>query len=161
MPRLSGKVTVASSLNDWQDAKLEAERKLAVIALMHCNLSYELEEIRKGSTAKPKRFSQEEAEDVVERLHKDRVRVLSLLALIHSEVSEAVESILPSSEWCADFEVQSGKGGKPEGLVSELADIVIRCMDLAGGFRLRLGAAIRNKHAFNKGRAYKHGGKLL
>ena len=168
---------MANSLDDWQQAvhglarekgwwgaksglEIEAARKLAVIALLHCNLSYELENIRKGSSVKPNRITRKEAEEIVQFMHGDRVLILSNLALIHSEVTEAVESILPDSEWCADFEQQSGKGGKPEGLVSEMADIVIRCLDLAGGFSLRLGAAIRDKHKFNKSRSHKHGGKL-
>jgi hypothetical protein len=46
---------------------------------------------------------------------------------------------------------------KPEGLVVELADAVIRCMDLCGALGLDLEEAIRAKHEYNLSRPYRHG----
>ena len=74
------------------------------------------------------------------------------IALIHSELSEALEAL---------------RNGDPESkhipghtqLEEELADVVIRCMDYAYSKGINLGAAIDAKHAFNRDRPYKHGGK--
>lgn len=42
----------------------------------------------------------------------------------------------------------------------ELADIIIRAFDTAGARGIDIGKAILAKHAFNKTRPHKHGGKL-
>lgn len=42
----------------------------------------------------------------------------------------------------------------------ELADIVIRCFDMADAFGIDLEAAILEKHEFNKTRPYLHGKKF-
>lgn len=78
------------------------------------------------------------------------------LALCHSELSEALECIRTG-----DTEARVTDSGKPEGLPSELADVVIRVLDLAGWLQIDLGEAIRAKHAFNATRPYRHGGKAL
>jgi NTP pyrophosphatase (non-canonical NTP hydrolase) len=49
---------------------------------------------------------------------------------------------------------------KPEGLASELADVVIRCGDLAGFLGIDLERAISEKHAYNATRPQRHGGKV-
>lgn len=48
-----------------------------------------------------------------------------------------------------------------EGVPSELADIVIRVLDLAEYYGIDMGEAIAQKHAYNLTRPYKHGGKKL
>jgi NTP pyrophosphatase (non-canonical NTP hydrolase) len=73
-----------------------------------------------------------------------------LLALIHSEVSEALEGY---------------RNRIPEGahgcISEELADVVIRVFDAAEGLGLDILAAIARKHAYNLTRPYRHGGKVL
>lgn len=71
--------------------------------------------------------------------------VPTALALIMAECAEAIE-------W--------HRQGKSEELPHELADIVIRTMDLAASLRIDLNRAIKAKHEFNKSREFKHGGKL-
>ena len=50
---------------------------------------------------------------------------------------------------------------KPEGVPSELADVVIRCMDFADRYGIDLEAAIVEKLSYNETRGYRHGGKAL
>ena len=53
-----------------------------------------------------------------------------------------------------------GKLPKPEGVHSELADIVIRCFDFAATEGFELGAILAEKIAYNSTRPYKHGKKF-
>ena len=83
------------------------------------------------------------------------IKILSKLALVHSEVSEAVEDVR-NNNWTLGPIVQ---GWKPEGLPSELADVIIRALDIAGALGIDTERAIRAKVDYNKSRSYKHGGK--
>ncbi len=76
------------------------------------------------------------------------------IALIHSEGSEALEDARVGK-----IETYDGEGGKPCGMLSEIADVVIRCMDLVEALRGDLGEEIVKKNAFNRTRAHRHGGK--
>lgn len=79
------------------------------------------------------------------------------IALIHSELSEALEAYRSGK----GFSAYQGEGGKPEGVPSELADVVIRVMDLCGAAGIDLEAAVSAKMAFNKTRPHRHGGKIV
>lgn len=48
---------------------------------------------------------------------------------------------------------------KPEGIAVELADCIIRILDYCGHAKINIGEALRIKHAYNKTRPYRHGGK--
>jgi NTP pyrophosphatase (non-canonical NTP hydrolase) len=78
----------------------------------------------------------------------------TLIALMHSELSEALE---------ADRHGNPPSGHIPEfsGIEEEMADVVIRVMDFCEGRSFRLAEAIEAKIAFNSTRAYKHGGKAF
>jgi NTP pyrophosphatase (non-canonical NTP hydrolase) len=105
---------------------------------------------------------------------KTPVRIASLLCLIHSEVSEALEDVRAGRmetkssntytyddgdtiEKPADVVVKT----KPEGFPSELADIMIRVMDMAEWLGIDLEEQIRIKNEYNKTRGKRHGGKAL
>lgn len=77
------------------------------------------------------------------------------LALIHSEVTEALEVIRDGHSPAA--RVYEQDRGKPLGFNSELADIVIRVADLAGAVGVDLEHAIKEKLAYNRGRTHRHG----
>lgn len=87
---------------------------------------------------------------------------LELLALICSEVGEAVETCREGEPIWRVVTFKDGTGGhpgKPEGLLSELADIVIRVADMCGKRGWNLAYALRKKMEFNRTRPHRHGGK--
>lgn len=57
------------------------------------------------------------------------------------------------------WQERTGILAKPEGVPSELADIVVRVMDYAGEHKIDIADAIREKLDFNSQRAAMHGGK--
>lgn len=76
----------------------------------------------------------------------------TLIALMHSELSEALEAARhgnKSSEHIPKF----------SGVEEEMADVVIRIMDFCQARGYRLGEAIEAKVEFNSGRSKMHGGK--
>lgn len=78
------------------------------------------------------------------------------LCLIHSEVSEALEAYRDGAEG-----LTLSDEGKPEGLASELADVVIRVLDMACYMGINIEQAIRLKIDYNRSRPFKHGRKVL
>jgi NTP pyrophosphatase (non-canonical NTP hydrolase) len=81
-----------------------------------------------------------------------------LLMLVTSEVAEAFEEVRNGR---AMTETYYTENGKMCGVPSELADVVIRIIDMCEYYGIDLEQAILEKHAFNKTRPYKHGGKVL
>ena len=72
------------------------------------------------------------------------------MALIHAEISEALEALRegnPSSNEIIEF----------TNLEEELADAIIRIMDYAFGKDLDIAGAILAKVEYNKSREYMHG----
>lgn len=76
----------------------------------------------------------------------DRYKIPAILALIHSEVSEALEAFRHDDK---------------VGFEEELADVLIRVLDCAGGLGRDIDAAVRAKLKKNRHRGYRHGGKRV
>jgi NTP pyrophosphatase (non-canonical NTP hydrolase) len=95
----------------------------------------------------------------------DVALISSWLCLIHSEVSEALEDlrvINPRQIPILELQTITRAGdGKPLGFASEMADIVIRVMDVCSALGIDLEEAIYIKNEYNKTRPERHGGKSL
>lgn len=101
-----------------------------------CGLAGEINEINRANgweVLEPEQWS-------------DPYKIPALLALIHSEVSEALEGFRHNDK--VNFE-------------EELADVLIRTLDLAGGLGMDIDAAVLEKLGKNRERGYKHGGKRI
>lgn len=97
-----------------------------------------------------------------------------IVALCHSELSEALEAYRDGEglvhgccgycdfqESC-DHQATAGETGcKPEGVAVEMIDCIIRILDWCGKMGVDVDGVLAMKHAYNKGRPYRHGGKAL
>lgn len=118
--------------------------------------------------------------EIVERAHENAVKhgfwapgpdFGTSIALIHSELSEALEEMragnrirpgnpVPMVYYSGGGYVATGPTKacvKPEGVAIELADAVIRIADLCGHMGIDLESAITLKMEYNEGRQFKHG----
>ena len=77
---------------------------------------------------------------------------LELLCLVHGEVSEAAEAV-------RDHNPGSVKCPGITAVEEELADILVRVLDMAAAKGYRLGLAVKLKAAYNLTRPHRHGGK--
>lgn len=73
-------------------------------------------------------------------------KVPAILALIHSEVSEALEAF---------------RKNDAENFLEEMADVLIRVLDCAGGLTDDFDTIVRAKLETNRQRGYRHGGKRV
>jgi NTP pyrophosphatase (non-canonical NTP hydrolase) len=54
-----------------------------------------------------------------------------------------------------------GYDAKPEGVPSELADVIIRVLDICGYYGIDIEHAMLTKAKYNEGRSHRHGEKAL
>lgn len=76
----------------------------------------------------------------------DDWKVPGKLALLHSEVSEALEEF---------------RRNRKETFTEEMADVFIRGLDICAGLEIDIVAAIEAKIAQNRERDHRHGGKRI
>ena len=76
----------------------------------------------------------------------DDYKIPALLALVTSEVSEALEAFRKRD--ARNFD-------------EELADVLIRTLDLSTGLGIDMDLEVQKKLAKNRGRSPKHGGKRI
>ena len=86
--------------------------------------------------------------------HDKKIDIPTRCVLLHSEISEAFEHYRHHnrmSDHIPDY----------TGVEEELADTIIRILDMAAEHKLDIVGAIIEKIRFNKTRSYKHGGKKV
>lgn len=108
-----------------------------------------------------------EINEVVDEVHKiakekgwwEKERTFGeIIALIHSEASEALEEFRNGKYFT---EVYRDEKGKPCGIPVELMDIVIRVFDVCGRYGIDVQEVLKVKIDYNRSRSYRHGGKKM
>jgi NTP pyrophosphatase (non-canonical NTP hydrolase) len=77
---------------------------------------------------------------------------------MHSELSEMLEEHRDGHQPTETYYTEKGK---PEGIPSELADLIIRALHFAGIFGIDVAASVAEKHEYNLTRPHRHGGKVV
>jgi NTP pyrophosphatase (non-canonical NTP hydrolase) len=81
------------------------------------------------------------------------------IALMHSELSEALEEWRNHRGLSEVYTLSTPAGNKPEGIAAEFADVLIRLFDTCGRYEIPLADALLAKMQYNDNREYRHGGK--
>jgi NTP pyrophosphatase (non-canonical NTP hydrolase) len=92
---------------------------------------------------------------------KKEVPVPEMIALIHSEASEALEQYREGRPISYEQSQFSAQPSKPEGIASEFADILIRIGHYAELLGIDLEYEVERKMQYNATRSYRHGNKVI
>lgn len=136
IPELQKLVGDINKANGWREtqyddlpAKTLAKVQIGLLALIDTEVSEAIEEIRNGRAVDEVYYSAKTSRGTIESTSRQEIIELT--------------SLPP----------------KPEGVPSELADVVIRALDLADAWGIDLNLAIAEKLDYNQTRGYRHGGK--
>jgi NTP pyrophosphatase (non-canonical NTP hydrolase) len=97
------------------------------------------------------------------------------IALLHSEISEAYEEVrnghAPDERYYGPVEFPDGVVNsdgslalarrKPEGVPSELADVLVRLLDTCYRYGIDIDVVLEEKLRYNRTRGFRHGGKTI
>ncbi len=129
----------------WEEPKSIGE----LLALIHSEVSEALEEHRNGYAPNKTYYSGKEKLEV----ETDSVTLINIV--------ESPNKIDGDTSIISNFGKDNLNVNKPEGIPSELADVVIRVADMCGYYGIDLEKAIEEKMEYNETRSHKHGEKKL
>ena len=138
------------SIDAW---KPEAQRLAELVEMQRQVITTLREENKRGMTLtelQHRCYAQAQAKGWTEQT----IPIPEMLVLIHSEASEGLESYRNHEplSWTSE-------AGKPEGLASEFADILIRIGHYAELLQIDLDYEVERKLRYNLTREHRHGGK--
>lgn len=86
---------------------------------------------------------------------------MAKIGLVMTEGAEALDEMREHDIGERYYSIDDQGNPKPEGVLSEFADVVIRIWSLTGEASIDLGPAIIEKLNYNATRAQRHGGKAI
>lgn len=93
--------------------------------------------------------------------HDEEHEFGTYMALIHSEVSEALEAsrVNKKADWAKYDQTGDFKACIKNSVEDELSDVIIRTLDVCAMYGIDIDKHVKAKMEYNKTRGYHHGGK--